>query len=73
MVCSLLRRYPDDRVVLREVRVAKPRSRSLMQDLAQSHHQKVKVAVTDIDGVMRGKYLHKDKFLSAAEGGGFGF
>jgi hypothetical protein len=34
--------------------------------------EKVKVAVSDIDGVMRGKYLHKDKFMSAAEGG-FGF
>ncbi|MGE5339781.1 MAG: glutamine synthetase family protein [Gemmatimonadota bacterium] len=34
--------------------------------------QKVKVAVSDIDGVLRGKYLHKDKFMSAAEGG-FGF
>ena len=33
---------------------------------------KVKVAVSDIDGVLRGKYLHKDKFMSAAEGG-FGF
>ena len=33
---------------------------------------KVKVAVTDIDGVLRGKYLHIDKFNSAAEGG-FGF
>ena len=33
---------------------------------------KVKVAVTDIDGVLRGKYLHKDKFVSATEGG-FGF
>ncbi len=33
---------------------------------------KVKVAVSDIDGVLRGKYLHKDKFEGAAEGG-FGF
>jgi glutamine synthetase len=33
---------------------------------------KVKVGVSDIDGVMRGKYMHRDKFLSAAEGG-FGF
>ena len=33
---------------------------------------KVKVAITDIDGILRGKYLHKDKFLSAVEGG-FGF
>ncbi len=37
---------------------------------------RVKVAVSDIDGVLRGKYLHKDKFFSAAQaapGGGFGF
>ena len=33
---------------------------------------KVKVAVSDIDGILRGKYLHRDKFFSAAEGG-FGF
>lgn len=33
---------------------------------------KVKVAVADIDGVLRGKYLHRDKFRSAVEGG-FGF
>ena len=32
---------------------------------------RVKVAVADIDGVLRGKYLHKDKFFSAAEGGFF--
>jgi glutamine synthetase len=38
--------------------------------------QKVKVAVSDIDGILRGKYLHIDKFLGAAEPhpkGGFGF
>jgi glutamine synthetase len=37
---------------------------------------KVKVAVSDIDGILRGKYLHRDKFLGATEphpGGGFGF
>ena len=33
---------------------------------------KVKVAVSDIDGILRGKYLHRDKFLGAAESG-FGF
>lgn len=33
---------------------------------------KVKVAVSDIDGVLRGKYLHLDKFFGAVEGG-FGF
>ncbi|MGZ3689390.1 MAG: glutamine synthetase family protein [Bdellovibrionota bacterium] len=40
--------------------------------LRDSPVQKVKVAIADIDGVLRGKYLHKDKFLSAAESG-FGF
>jgi glutamine synthetase len=34
--------------------------------------RKVKVAATDIDGVLRGKYLHRDKFFAAADGG-FGF
>lgn len=33
---------------------------------------KVKVAVSDIDGVLRGKYLHIDKFEGATQGG-FGF
>ena len=33
---------------------------------------RVKVAVSDIDGILRGKYIHKDKFTSAVEGG-FGF
>jgi len=33
---------------------------------------KVKLAVTDIDGILRGKVVSKEKFLSIAEGG-FGF
>lgn len=33
---------------------------------------KIKLAVTDLDGILRGKYIHRDKFLSAIEGG-FGF
>lgn len=32
----------------------------------------IKVGVFDIDGIMRGKYMHRDKFFSALEGG-FGF
>ena len=32
----------------------------------------VKVGVFDIDGIMRGKYMSKDKFLSSLEKG-FGF
>ncbi|MBK9363760.1 MAG: glutamine synthetase [Rubrivivax sp.] len=35
-------------------------------------HGKVKVAVSDIDGILRGKYLHRDKFFAAADSG-FGF
>ena len=42
----------------------------------QSGANKIKVACSDIDGILRGKYLHKDKFFGAAQaapGGGFGF
>src|SRR5438876_4642496 len=38
----------------------------------KSPGHRVKVAVSDIDGILRGKYIHKEKFYSAAEGG-FGF
>jgi len=34
-----------------------------------SPHSKVKLAVTDIDGILRGKLMHKDKFLSSMESG----
>lgn len=44
----------------------------VIAEIKNSANPKVKVAITDIDGVIRGKYLHKDKFLSAVEGG-FGF
>ncbi len=55
---------------------ATPRAASMQARAAavvrKSPLQKVKVAVSDIDGVLRGKYLHKDKALSALDGG-FGF
>ncbi len=38
----------------------------------ESPGNRVKLAVVDIDGILRGKYVHKDKFFSAVEGG-FGF
>ena len=44
--------------------------------LRQSGASKVKVACSDIDGILRGKLLHIDKFLAAAQpapDGGFGF
>ena len=47
-----------------------------LQAVRDSGAPKVKVAVSDIDGVLRGKYLHKDKFFGAADpypDGGFGF
>ncbi|MEO9477624.1 MAG: glutamine synthetase [Cyclobacteriaceae bacterium] len=44
----------------------------IIQQIKDSAHNKVKVAVTDIDGVLRGKIMLKEKFLSAAESG-FGF
>src|SRR6185436_9745947 len=45
---------------------------AILKDLAKSSHEKVKVAIVDLDGILRGKYLQKEKFLSAAESG-FGF
>jgi glutamine synthetase len=45
---------------------------AIVEALRKSQINKVKVAVSDIDGVLRGKYIHRDKFFSAVEGG-FGF
>lgn len=44
----------------------------IIDRIREDNTRKVRVAVTDIDGVMRGKFIHKRKFLSAARGG-FGF
>ncbi|HTN06014.1 glutamine synthetase family protein [Agriterribacter sp.] len=44
----------------------------LLQQLSDQNIQKVKVAVTDLDGVLRGKVMSFDKFKSIAAGG-FGF
>jgi glutamine synthetase len=46
--------------------------KSLLERARSSGANKVKVAITDVDGVLRGKYLNLDKFASAAESG-FGF
>ena len=45
---------------------------AIVEAIRKSPLGKVKVAVSDIDGILRGKLLHKDKFLAAVEGG-FGF
>jgi glutamine synthetase len=43
-----------------------------LEKIQKSRATKFKVAVTDIDGVLRGKYIHRSKLESALEGG-FGF
>lgn len=45
---------------------------NVLDELRKDPTNKVKVAITDIDGVLRGKYLHKEKFLGATQSG-FGF
>ena len=37
--------------------------------LKEGAHKKVKLAVVDIDGILRGKVISLEKFLSVAEGG----
>ena len=49
-------------------------SRTVRSRIAASKAGKVKVAITDIDGILRGKYINKQKLESALEGdAGFGF
>ncbi|MEX0813837.1 MAG: glutamine synthetase family protein [Chitinophagales bacterium] len=44
----------------------------IISKIKDSEHNKVKVAVSDLEGILCGKFMHKEKFLSALEGG-FGF
>lgn len=44
----------------------------IVEEVRQDHHSKVRVGAIDLDGILRGKYMHKSKFLSAVERG-FGF
>jgi glutamine synthetase len=46
--------------------------KALLATLKDPSVKRIKVAVTDMDGILRGKYLHKDKFLGAMDKG-FGF
>ena len=52
--------------------MAAPKIHPALAAVRKSGRSKVKVAASDIDGVLRGKYLHADKFEGAA-GSGFGF
>ncbi|KAG6910276.1 hypothetical protein DXG01_011673 [Tephrocybe rancida] len=49
-----------------------PKSIQELEDLLH-YDTKVKVAGIDVDGVLRGKFMSKEKFLSAASSDGFGF
>ena len=39
----------------------------IIQYVKNHPDQKVKLAITDIDGVLRGKYISTEKFLSAVK------
>ena len=43
-----------------------------VKSLLQPGDLRIKVAGVDIDGVLRGKVLSREKFLSAVKAGGFG-
>ncbi len=47
-------------------------TKEVIQNLMQAKATKVKLAVVDADGILRGKVISYDKFLSIAEKG-FGF
>ena len=49
-----------------------PSPKEVLAAVRASPGHRVKVAIVDIDGILRGKYIHKEKFVSAIEGG-FGF
>ncbi|KAJ3868329.1 hypothetical protein EV359DRAFT_77704 [Lentinula novae-zelandiae] len=49
-----------------------PKTLQDLETLLQNDN-KVKVAGIDVDGVLRGKFMSKEKFLSAASSDGFGF
>lgn len=39
----------------------------IIERIQNSDSSKIKFAVADIDGILRGKYIHKDKFLNAID------
>ncbi len=41
--------------------------KDIIQKVKDSESQKVKIAIVDIDGILRGKYIHKKKFLESVE------
>ena len=60
------------KAAMKTARSESRKAADVVESLRKSQLGKVKVAVSDIDGILRGKYIHRDKFFSAVEGG-FGF
>ncbi len=52
--------------------MSRPTAEDVLRELSQSGARRAKVAITDIDGILRGKYISVDKLRSALSGG-FGF
>ena len=40
----------------------------ILHQINASENNRVKLAIVDIDGVVRGKIVHKDKFMSSIDG-----
>jgi len=62
----------DNRERMAKASTSTDNSRTVRSRIAASKAGKVKVAITDVDGILRGKYINKQKFESALESG-FGF
>lgn len=41
----------------------------ILYKIKNTESQKIKIAFADIDGILRGKYIHKNKFMKAIENG----
>jgi glutamine synthetase len=39
----------------------------IIKKIKESDSSKIKIAITDIDGILRGKYIHKNKFLDSVD------
>ncbi len=63
---------PQKKTTKRSTSPARPTAASVKKLIEDRGHSHVKVGVFDIDGVMRGKYMSRDKLVSALDGG-FGF
>jgi glutamine synthetase len=48
------------------------KKKEIVELITTGEHDKVKVAIADLDGILRGKYMQRDKFISALDAG-FGF